>query len=61
MPDNHTTNELHIISLEEAAANLIARGGVPGLLDAAENVVIGYDMGWDMGVMIEALRKAIDI
>src|ERR1044072_8129966 len=53
--------DLHFVSLEEASKQIIDRGGVPALLDAAENVVIGYEMGLDMNGFIDVLRKPISL
>lgn len=59
MTDKSVSQTTQEISLEEAAADLIVRGKVPALLDAAENVVIGWGMGWDMDGLIARLKEVI--
>lgn len=47
--------------MNHANDNLTIAAGVSnrqGLLDAAENVLIAYGMGWDMDGVIENLAKA---
>ena len=54
-----TFGHILVVSLQEAAETLIASGGVPALIDAAENVAIAYDMGWDLGGVMQKLKDVV--
>lgn len=49
------------ITLEELVQAIIEDNKVPALVDAAENVVIAWGMGWDMAGVMDVLADVLEM